>query len=109
MEHDDVPVLRVTSMSHALQVDASVVPAGPLRVAVVDQDERRQDLLIRLDGGDRVLLRVAPGSTTKGRELTTYVEAGEYVVVAEHREGESELRAPFTAQEAPDNPDATNS
>ena len=41
------PVLRVTSMVYGLQLDAAVVPAGRVRIAVVDQDERGYDLVLR--------------------------------------------------------------
>ena len=49
-----------------------------------------------------VLLRIATGVANAGRELTTYIEEGEYVLAAERGEGNPDLRAAFSAQAAPD-------
>lgn len=93
---DPAAPLRVTSTAGGLQVDASSVPSGSVRIAVIDQDERDYDLVLRAADDQDVLGRIPPASDDRGRELLTRLAPGRYVLAAD-APGD-ELRAEFTVQ-----------
>ena len=93
---DPAAPLRVTSMAGGLQVDASSVPSGIVRIAVIDQDTRDYDLVLRATGDGTVLGRIPPASEDRGKELLTRLSPGRYVLSADTPD--DELRAEFTVQ-----------
>ena len=94
---DPAAPLRVTSMDGGLQVDADAVPPGLVRIAVIDQDTREYDLILRREGRQEIVGRIPPAGADRGKELLFQLESGRYQLRAETSDA-SELCAEFAVQ-----------
>lgn len=86
---------RVRVTEHSLQADATVVPEGPVRIAVEDQTERSFDLLVVRAGGtdaasdrngpreDDIIGRIPPAGADRTRELIVALARGRYALVGD--------------------------
>ena len=78
---DPAAPLRVVSLVGGLQVDATAVPRGEVRIEVIDQDPRDYDLVLRSAGpSEAEIARVPPAGDDRGEELVVDLAPGRYVL-----------------------------